>query len=150
MRVYSVRMDRVSVSTAITILQIKAGANPLWLLRAWCAQSSLTTIAEQTIQINRKSGAATVTAFTPLKVGSDADAAALAVGGTAATGTNASAEGTDTDVLYPDSFNILDGWLWLPVEEERIFVPPAGIIGLKFPVAPSAMTVSAGLIFGEL
>ncbi len=150
MRVYSVRMDRVAVTGAITLLQIKAGAaNGLRLLRASIGQSNLTSSAMQTVQINRKSGAATVTSFTPLLFTPD-DSAAKAVGGTSATGTNASGEGTDSDIVLTDSFNILNGWLWVPTPEERIFVPGGGIIGLKLPVAPgSSMTTSAVFVFGE-
>lgn len=149
MRTYSVTMNGVSISTAITILQIKAGAaNGLRLLRASCAQTGLTSSAMQAIEIVRKTAAATVTSFTPLLWTPD-DSAAKAVGGTSATGTNASAEGTDGNVLLLDAFNVLNGWLWVPTPEERIFVPGGGIIGMKFPAAPSAMTVYADLVFGE-
>jgi hypothetical protein len=150
MRTYSVRMNNVAVTGAITLVQIVAGSTSiLRILRAWCSQSNQTSSVMQRIQINRKSGAATVTSFTPLQF-DPGDAASAAVGGTSATGTNASAEGTDTDVDVADNFNVLNGWLWVPTPEERIIVPPSGIIGLKFPTAPgSSMTVSAGFIFGE-
>ncbi len=149
MRVYSVRMTRQAVTAAITLVQLKAGNATLRLLRAWCGQSNLTGSAMQTVQLVRKSVAATVTSFTPLQL-DPGDAAALAVGGTAATGTNASAEGTDSDLFYADSFNVLNGWLWVPTPEERIIIAPSGIIGIKLPDAPgSSMTTSAGFLFGE-
>jgi hypothetical protein len=148
--VYVVNMTAVSISTAITILQVKAGADAaLELLRVSCWQSSLTTSAMQRIQLLRKTAAATVTSFTPLLT-SPNDAAAKAVGGTSATGTNASAEGTDGDIMVNEVFNILSGWLYLPVPEERIQVIPAGIIALKFPAAPAAMNVTAQIIFREI
>lgn len=151
MRTYKVTLDDVSVTGAITLVQLKAGSTaPLVLLRAWCSQRTLTSSAQQRVQIVRKSGAATVTSATPLLL-DPGDAASAAVGGTSATGINATAEGTDGDILYHDNFNVLNGWLWVPVPEERVIVPPAGIIGLKFPTAPgSAMNVSAGLIWGEI
>lgn len=150
MRVYSVVMNATSVSGAITLIQIVAGsAADLRLIRAWCSQSGSTTSAQQKIQINRKSGAATVTSQTPAQFDTN-DAAAQAVGGTSATGVNASGEGTDTTVLIADAFNVLNGWIWVPTPEERIYVPPGGIIGLKFPTAPgSALTIEAGLVFAE-
>lgn len=150
MRVYEVSLNNTSVTAAITLVQLLAGSSSmLRILRAWCSQSNQTTSAQQAIQIMRKSGAATVTSFTPLKL-SPGDAASNMTSSTSGTGTNASAEGTDTDVLYRDNFNVLNGWLWVPTPEERIVVPPSGILGLKFPIAPgSAMTVSAGFLVGE-
>lgn len=150
MRVYNVQMVDTAVTAGITLVQLKAGSGSICrILRAWCSQRNLTGSAMQSIEIVRKSGAATVTSFTPL-LWDPGDAAANAVGGTSATGYNASGEGTDGDVLVSDAFNILNGWLWVPTPEERIIVPPSGIIGLKFPNAPgSSMTTRAGFIFGE-
>lgn len=139
----------VTTSTAITIIQIKAGAtNPLEIIRVSVNQSDSTTSAQTGIRILRKSAAATVTSFTPL-VG-QAAAAAAAVGGTSATGITATAEGTDGDILIDEGFNALNGFLYLPVPEERILVPAAGIIGIKFPVAPASALWKAQVIFGEL
>lgn len=150
MRVYSVRMNKVAVTGAITLVQLKAGSSSICrILRAWCSQFNQTSSVMQDILILRKSAAATVTSFTPVLI-DPGDAAANAAGGTSATGTNASAEGTDGDILVADNFNVLNGWLWVPTPEERIIVPPSGIVGLKFPDAPgSSMTVSAGFLFGE-
>lgn len=150
-RVYMIKYDAVSVSTAITLMQLKAGpASTCTILRAWLTQSSTTTNAYQRIQLVRKSAAATVTSFTPLLMDAG-DGAAKSVGGTAATGITASAEGTDADILYPDSFSLLNGWLYVPVPEERIVIGAGGIIGLKLPAAPgSATTFSGGIIFSEV
>jgi hypothetical protein len=150
MRVYEVSMNNVAVTAAITLVQLKAGtASILRILRAWCSQSNLAASGQQAIEIVRKSGAATVTSFTPLLV-DPGDAASNMVSSTSGTGTNASAEGTDGDILYRDNFSVLNGWLWVPTPEERIIVAPSGIIGLKFPIAPSAsMTTSAGFTVGE-
>ena len=150
-RVYKVALSAVAVSTAITIIQIKAGATvPLQIIRATISQSSSTTSAQQRAQINRKSAAATVTSATPEKLGPTTDPAASAVGGTSATGTNASAEGTDTGLLVEDAFNVLNGWVFLPTPKEYPFVDAASIVGLKFPAAPSSTTFEAMMIFEEL
>src|SRR5205085_12557520 len=110
-----------------------------------------TTSTQQSVQINRKSGAATVTSFTPIKNGPSTDPAASAVGGTSATGTNASAEGTDTNILRQFVFNYLNGWLFLPSPKEWLFIDAATIVGLKFPVAPgSSVTITADLVIEEL
>jgi hypothetical protein len=145
-------MTRVSVSAAITLIQILAGATvPLEIIRARLGQTSSTTSTQQSVQINRKSAAATVTSFTPIIDGPVTDPAASAIGGTAKTGTNASAEGTDANILVQDVFNYLNGWQYFPAPDERPFVDASvGIVGLKFPVAPgSAVTITADLVFVE-
>lgn len=149
--VYVVNLTNVSVSTAITILQVKAGAaKGLEIIRASCWQSNLTTSATQRIQLLRKTAAATVTSFTPLLMNPD-DGAAKAAGSTSGTGITGTAEGTDGDVLVNEVFNILNGWLYLPVPEERPYVPGAGIVALKFIGAPGApITVTAQIVFREL
>lgn len=147
--VYVVNLRNVSISTAITIAQIKAGATtPLELIRAQLSQRGSTTSAQERIAIVRKTVAATVTTFTPLLL-DPGDTAAQAVGGASATGTQASGEGTDGDFLVDEGFNVLNGWLWLPTPEERIWVPATGIIALKFPTAPAAQNWFAELYFRE-
>lgn len=149
--VYTANLPATSISTAITLIQIKAGAaRPLELLRAWLGQTASETSEQLPLSIRRKSAAATVTSFTPIKYHPSAPTADAA-GGTSATGYNASAEGTDTDVLVPDSFNVLQGWLWTPTEAERIYVPAGGIIALKLDAAPgAALTLLGGIVFREL
>jgi hypothetical protein len=149
-RVYVVSMTRVSVTVAISLIQVVAGATvPLEILRAVIGQTASTTSTQQAVQLNRKSAAATVTSFTPIKQGPVTDPAAAAVGGTTATGTNASAEGTDSNIVRQDVFNFLNGWLFLPTPNEFPFVDAASIIALKFPTTP-ALTCTADLIFREL
>jgi hypothetical protein len=147
---YAVSLLNTSVSTAITLVQIKASSSqPLQLIEARCSQSGSTTSAMQRIEIVRKTAAATVTSYTPL-LETTTDPAAGAAGGTSATGVNASAEGSDGDVLLAWDFNVLQGFLWQPVLEDRIWVPVSGIIGLKFPGAPgAALTIDAQLKFLE-
>lgn len=151
-RTYVVSMTRVAVTGAITLIQLLAGATvPLQILRAVCSQSSSTTSTQLSIQINRKSAAGTVTSFTPLIKGPVTDPAASAVGGTAKTGTNASAEGTDTNILKGEVWNYLNGWLYLPTPREYDFVDAAAFLGLKFPSAPAAsVTITADIVFEEV
>ncbi len=149
-RLYVVSMTRVAVTGAITIIQIKAGATvPLQIIRAVIGQTASTTSTQVPVQISRKTAAATVTSFTPLLCGPSTDPAAAAVGGAAATGTNASAEGTDGNVLKQDVFNFLNGWMYLPTPKEYLFVNAAGIIALLYPVAPT-ITTTADIHFEEL
>jgi hypothetical protein len=137
----------VVISTAITILQIKAGAAALELLRAGLSQGLSETSTMEHVQILRKTAAATVTSFTPRRY-NPSDPVSLAVGGTAATGYTASAEGTDGEVLLDDGWNILNGWQWKS-GEDRILVPQGGILAMKFPVAPASATYRAYMVFAE-
>lgn len=150
MSAYVVNHNAIVVSTAITIIQIKAGAStPLRLLRAHVSQGLLETSTQEQVIILRKTAAATVTSFTPLPYGPNTSAAAAA-GGTAATGITATVEGTDGDILVNEGFNILNGWTWVAASEaEKIVVPAAGIIALKFPVAPASATFRAFVVFEE-
>ena len=151
-RVYVISMTRVAVTAAISLLQITCGSTvPAQIIRAVLGQTSSTTSTQQAIQINRKTAAATVTAFTPLKNGPTTDPAASAVGGTSATGTNATAEGTDGNILRQDVFNYLNGWLFLPTPKEYIFIDAPTSIALKYPVAPGAsLTTTADYVMEEL
>ena len=145
--VYSVHGDAQAVSTAITILEIDAAStNTLEIKRAWCQQSSSTTSAMNRIRILRKSGTITGTASPPSAIPLDASAASGVTVKWLAT-----AEGTDGNVLYEEAFNILNGWVWVPASpQERIIVPPSGIIALKFPAAPTSANYTFGFVWEEI
>lgn len=148
--IYAVRLAPTAITAAKTLIQIKAGAAALTIVKARVYQVTKTSSELLALQWLRKSAAATVTSFTPLKMRTG-DENSLAVGGTSATGVNATAEGTDTDIIDEEDWNVLNGaWLDLPVPEGRIWVPQAGIIGLKLNTAPAAsMTIGAVVHFME-
>lgn len=146
---YVVNLGPTALSAITTLIQIKTGAaTPAELVRAQVTETLSVTSTKQRVSLTRKSAAATVTAFTPLLY-FGSDPAAAAVGGIAATGTNASAEGTDGDLLIQDTFNFLSPWIYLPVPEERHLIAAAGIYGLKLPVAPASGTFMGQLVFSE-
>jgi hypothetical protein len=148
--VYAVRLAPTAITAAKTLIQIKAGAGALVIVKARVYQKTKTTTEFLDLHVVRKSAAATVTSFTPLKLRTGSEAS-LAVGGTSATGVNATAEGTDTEILDEDDWNVLNGgWMELDIPEGRIWVPQAGIIGLKLNTAPAAsMTIGAVVHFME-
>lgn len=148
-RFYTIKHEAIAVAGAITIIQLKAGPNCVCVIhRLEMSQTGSTTSAMVRTQIVRKSATATVTSYTPLLLDSG-DGAAKSVGGTSATGITASAEGTDTDILHSATWNALSGYIYLPIPEERIKVPGAGFLGVKFPANP-ALTITAELIFEEI
>lgn len=146
--VYTVLFEG-SVTTAKTLIQIKA-VNPLEVLRAWITQSSVTADDTGEALLLRYDTAGTVTSATPVKH-NPLSQAAKAVGGTAATGTNATVEGsTNIESIVHEGFSVLAGWSWLPTPEERILVPAGGFIGLKSNLDISAANIIAGITFREL
>lgn len=144
---YNLVRSSVTTSTAITIqLCWVPVTTAVETTRAWVNQSTVTTSAQTRIQLLRKTGTpATVTSQTPAALMSGMQASKC-VGGTAATGITASAEGTDGTVYVEEGFNIVNGWLYLPVPEERIMIggSTANGIGLKFPTAPTSAGWASG------
>lgn len=140
--VYTLVRSSVTTSTAITIQQVLAPAGTMIeVTRCWVNQSTITTSAQTRAQFLRKTAAATVTSQTPALL-SPSMQASKCVGGTAATGITASAEGTDGAVYDEEGFNVVNGWLYLPVPEERVAI--IGIVALKFPTAPTSAGYASG------
>lgn len=147
--VYTVHASIASVTTAVTLIQIKAGsANSLEILRAWCGNATTTTDDRAEFQLLRKTAAATVTSFTPIEHNQSGPAAA-AVGGTTSTGHTATDEGTDGDIIIRESTTVLAPWVWHPTPLEQIIVPASGIIALKLAIAITAADLVCGVTFVE-
>jgi hypothetical protein len=145
--IYSVHGDAQTVSTAITILELTAPATgALEIIRAWVSQASSTTSAMNRIQLLRKTATVTSAASAPTPVPAQVGQAASGI----TVKWKATAEGTDGVIYQDDAFNILSGYLYLPVPEERIWVPPSGIVALKFPGAPTSANYSFGFVFREV
>lgn len=144
----------VSISTAITALQLKAGVNGgAEILRASLSQGSTATSAQPAAALLRKTVAATVTAAvagTTLLKQNPVNPTTDAVLSTAGTGITASVEGTNGEQFISDGFNDLNGYVYLPAQEERPFVPQSGIVGLTFLTAPQSATRYARIAYREL
>src|SRR5271169_469608 len=113
MRTFSVALplDTASGTSIVTLIEITAAATKSFcVLRAWCSQRGSTTSAQQDIQIARKSVTGT-NATAP--VASPVDAGDSAFGGTLKG--METTEGTLGVNLYSDSFNWVNGWIYLPV-----------------------------------
>lgn len=149
MAIYTINHAGIVVSTAITVVQYKAGAtNKASVVRFRATQRLSETSQQEQIYLLRKTAAATVTSFTPLKNDPDSGAA-FGVGGTSATGITATSEGTDGDILVSAGFNVLNGFEWVRSDMAEIIVPAAGIIAIKFPVAPTSATWDIQLVVEE-
>ena len=98
------------------------------------------------ILLQRASAAGTSTATVPEKH-EVLDAAFAGVAGV-----NHTVEPTYTGIPFNnEQVNVLNGFVWVPMPEDRIYIPPSGIIGLRLDTAPSgASDFTAGLVFGEI
>lgn len=136
-------MSAVSVSTAKSLIQLHApSTRAVELVRASVTFSSTTSTAQR-VRLIRQTTAGTGTTGTVNSIDSST------VSSTSLT--NCTAEGTDGAVMDEQYVNVLNGYLWLPVPEERIIIPPSGYLALKLPDAPgAATTMSALLVWGEI
>lgn len=144
----------MTVSTAITLLQVATHATrPVEVLRASLTQRGSATSVQEKIALIRKSAAATVTAAVVgthlLKLNPNDQSPSLQLG-TALTGIVATVEGTNTDLTLEEGFNVLSGWLYLPVPEERISIPPAAFFAMTFITAPAAQSWYPEIVMREL
>jgi len=157
---YSVAASNITpTAAACTLVFVNPGTSrSLAFLRAWAGQAANATSAQQRVQLNTQ-----VTAFPTLTSTAPvphtlSDPTSVITGGTAGaagtSGTNASAEGAGTKtVIYPDAFNVLNGWLWVPTPKDVIVLnaSAASGFGLHFPVAASPATAwQFGVTFEQL
>ncbi len=151
---YAVVNNGVSISTAITAVQYKAGTNgAAEILRASATQGSTATSAQPACSLLRKSAGATVTtgvAGTTVVKQNPINPTTDASLGTAATGITATAEGTNGEQFISDGANDLNGYVYLPAQEERPIVAVSGIVGVTYLTAPQSATRYARIAWREL
>lgn len=115
--------------------------------RFWVSQSNNMTSAQLRVQLNTQVTAfPTLVSATPAKL-AGSDSASLITGNTTGAagtcGINASAEGAGAKtVIWPDSFNVVNGWLLIVTPEEKIEASAgfASGVGMHLPVAPGTLT----------
>lgn len=157
---YSLPVSNVTLANqAVTLAFINPGVTcSLEFLRAWASQAANATSAQQRVQLSTQVTAfPTLTSQAPVKT-SLLDGASAITGGTAGaagtSGINASAEGAGTKtVVIADSFNVLNGYLWVPTPAETITLnaSAASGLGLHFPAAPASLsTWAGGITFREV
>lgn len=139
--VYTANTAAQAISTAITILEITAPSSAaLEIIEAYASSDANTDVMAR-IQLLRKTATITGTATPPTARPYGADGASGVT-----VKWKATAEGTDGDVLRPDTFHMKSGWFWVPKQaQQRIIIPPTGMIALKF---PSATNITGNWTFG--
>ena len=159
---YAIVMDNQTIiadSELITLRAATAWASRgslLQVMRMSVSQRGTSTSQQLGIRWGLKASAfGTFTAATPAPqaIGTVASAIAGSTSNAAASaGVDASANGGGTlTVIGVDSFNNLNGFLWVPVPEERIIVGPDLTFLLQLQGTPTTLTGwNATLIFREL
>lgn len=158
-REYAVSAGNVTLAGASTLVFLRPPATAsLEILRLWVSQHANVTSAQQRVQVvSQVSAFPTLTAQAPAKLKGE-DPASKVTGGTdgaaGTAGINASAEGAGAkSVIFEDAFNVINGWLWVPMPEERLILPAswASGLGLHFPATPGTTSGwTFGMIFKEL
>lgn len=131
----------------------------LKVLRGFASQSANATSVQQRVQLSRQASAfPTLVSQAPVAL-TGSDPASKITGGTAGaagtSGINASAEGAGTkSVVYPDAFNVLNGWLYVPTPDEVMTESAQSTaegFGMVFPAAAATLSNwNAGLVLQEL
>lgn len=153
-RVYSVHGENLTLGTGSVLLAFRTAADGvtaggiIQLIRVEVTQSGSTTSAQVRLVFSTRdtAGTLTLTSVTPVNRILGGPASALVgntapAGGAARIGINSSADsgGTYTN-HFANSPNQLNGYLYLPVPEERIIVPPATVWSARFAAAPTSTT----------
>ena len=148
MRVYSVSTTQVGVSTAKAMISVFPNQGPALILRAWISQVGLTASEMLSAKLQRIDDEGTGTVVTPLTL-NPGDAVSSAVARV-----NHTVDPTvSVTPIVEEAFNVLNGWVWVPMPEERPWSKGFGNqgVGLFLSTAPSAATkIYAGVIFGIL
>lgn len=150
--VYSITSDSDAFTGAAAIIELQVPANTVVdILRMWIGPAEGTDpVAEvQELSVYVNDAAATGgTALSENEIQGSGDGASACAGLAAPT-----IGATPTDIYF-DAFHLQNGWLYLPVPEERFRVQGGTTndnIGLRFPIAPDqSTTISYGIIWGEI
>lgn len=154
-RSYVFRRQVTGTTADRALLQIQAPTDTsIVILRAWVNQETSEASLQTGIRLARKSAAQTVTAAV---IATDVfpldpdDAASTVQVGTAATGYVGTTAGTTSGVLIQEGYNVVgNGWLYLPVPEERILLKAGAIIALESTETIATSLFNCGIVFLEM
>lgn len=162
-REYTVSGDNLTVVAAPQLVFLNpnaggAGIPGFEVLRCWASQRANATSAQQGVRLGTKLTAfPTLVSATPAKTKLGDPTAALVGNTTGAAGTsgiNSSANGGGTEIgVYPDNFNVLNGWLLVFTPVETMMFMPGGTSGFfhQFTSTPGTLTGwSAGCCYREI
>lgn len=152
-RVFNVVGENLTLGTGsvLVALQTNSGVNAgaiLKILRAEVTQSGTSTSAQVRLLFSTRdtAGTLTTTSVTPANVFVTGPTSGLSgntnvLGAAGRIGINSSADSGGTYTNHFDNApNQLNGYLYLPVPEERIMIPPSIVWCVRFATAPASTT----------
>lgn len=160
--VYTITMENQTIVADATLAILRAAtawssrASLLEVLRVSVSQQGTSTSQQLGIILGQKAsafGTYTSTTPAPKNVGGVASGIAGSTSAAAASaGTDASAEGAGTVTSsFAEAFNNLNGYLWVPTPEERIWIGPDLAFIVKLRGTPTTLTGwNAALTFREV
>lgn len=158
-RLYTISSPSATVIANGTVTSVRPGATlSLNIRRCWVGFSGAATSAQERVQIATQASAfGTLAAVTPRAL-NQSDPTSIITGGTAqaaqTAGVTASVEAAGAKVaLWPEAFNVLNGWLWVPTPDEVIRTQAGSALAyvVNFLGTPSVLTDwTYGMVFEEL
>ncbi len=148
--IYTISQTYTAMAAADTLLELTAASDTgVDLLRAWVGPRGAVLDQVQEIIIWRgPNSSASATAFAAGDIETHHPGHA-AFGGTARH--TILTEATSQDTIIEDGFHFQNGWVWLPIPEERVRIAGGDTMGIRFDIAPdAAMGIACGMTFGEL
>ncbi len=137
--IYTAPITQQSYSAAVrTILQLNAPSDACAILHEVHIGFDTTISAAEAIEFRRVSTAGTGDAVTEVK-----HELGFAAPGVSATEFH-TAEGTLVDTIFELSFNVLNGFHYVPIPEARLVISPSGRLAIRFGTAPGAAIVLDG------
>lgn len=152
-RVYTVHGENLTLGTGSVLVALQTAATVnagaiIRPLRVEVTQSGSTTSAQVRLLFSTRdtAGTLTTTSVTPVNVSLGGPISGLVgntsvIGGTARIGINSSADsgGAYTN-HFAAAFNVLNGYMYLPVPEERLVIPASTVWCVRFAAAPASTT----------
>jgi len=148
---YTVTMANQTVIADSEMVMLRAAtsyssrASVLRIYRLTCGQSGTSTSQQLAVRWGLKAsafGTYTSTTPAPTEIGAVASGISGSTSNAAASaGTDSSSNGAGTlTVLGQEGFNNLNGWIWIPVPEERPLVGPDLTFCLQLQGTPTTLT----------
>lgn len=141
--IYTAPITPAAYSTARTIIQLNAPSDAAVILLECHIGFDETASAAEAIEFKRVSTGGTGSGVTEVK-----NELGFAAPGSTVTEDH-SAEGSLVDTLFSLSFNVLNGFHYIPLPETRIVLSPSGRLAIGFAVAPGASVDIDGYIVWE-
>lgn len=145
---YTVTFEEIAVTTAVDLFEINAPADSVVIVHGFEVSQSSDAGDSQSEQLNilvhlgstSGSGGVAETAR-PLNLGD------AAFGGTVES--NNTTQSTEGTFLHAASFNVMNGYVWIPTPEMRLVISPSDRLIIELQTAPADSLTMSGVCYIE-